>query len=396
VGSWVEPGRKPISGSASTLVAVACAAARHAANVEKPAPHWGAPDRSVKSSSRTESGAGAFAVHDTQRVWAGYDGRSMRSTVIGFAFLVAACGDGGGLGGAPEGGSPNGGAASGGGAGGTGGSAEKAPLAAGCEADSDCETGLCLRPTDDVGYFRGGPANGYCSKSCVVQADCPAGVCRGEGGDAICLRTCETGEPPLTALNQPIPNDKCVGRDDLRCQPVGEGAEQVEVCIPTCGVDAQCPSGLVCDPLNRVCTSRPTGGMPFGAPCDQASGPACAGLCVGLSGFDDPNLGFCSQFCVFGGTDLEIDCGGTSAGACVFAPTNGLGDFALCTPACTAHADCYMPYMACRGLPGLTGEASDKGYCFTPDSCPNGRSDCGDFECVDTASGPLCLDPAFD
>src|SRR5262249_45337393 len=63
---------------------------------------------------------------------------------------------------------------------GVGGDGDISGLALTCAADGDCAAGLrCIKPSDSDPIFGGGPAGGYCSKSCLVDVEC--------GGHAICL-----------------------------------------------------------------------------------------------------------------------------------------------------------------------------------------------------------------
>ncbi len=275
-------------------------------------------------------------------------------------------------------------------------------LGIGCTADGDCGPGLtCLTadgkiaPTNGnkTGIAVGGPANGYCSKGCATDADCPgnSSLCFGAAGGqmGVCLLTCDIG-PTLKSLDEALDEGKCHGREDARCASV---SSTLTACLPTCGRDDQCPAGRVCDPRLAVCVDKASTGLPAGAKCDQmAQTPECAGLCVSFGG----DITMCSSPCGLGGdfTDLTAvaDCGGIDKGVCAYSPKgNGAGDFGFCAPACKVHDECQNPTFWCNDV-----NLPDSGFCFGSDPCPNGQSDCkSPDKCTDTKYGPICLDPKY-
>jgi hypothetical protein len=314
---------------------------------------------------------------------------------VGTALLVAACGDDGGTG------------TGAGGAGGQGGGATasnttsavvatsgsgmaSSKLGAECTSDADCGADLtCLRDSDDVAVFGGGPSRGYCSKACSVDEDCAGGVCLGDGADARCLESCTLGEPLLEFLDSELDPGKCHGREDVRCIELDAG----QVCLPTCRNDDDC-GGRLCDPRLAVCVDTVNTGLGPGEKCDpDAATPECAGVCVSFT--DGQSL--CSSWCALGGVELDAECGGLTAGLCVFSPSgHELGDSAFCTQACSKQGDCQNPDFWCFPVGGLTGNGVDNGFCFGADDCPNGQGDCSlGNDCVETAFGPKCLDPMF-
>jgi hypothetical protein len=244
--------------------------------------------------------------------------------------------------------------------------------------------------------FGGGAARGFCTRPCNADADCASdgGVCYkldpSQAGR--CTLPCTFG-PPLSGVFSPLDPAKCRGREEVRCAQI---ATHVEVCLPTCGEDAQCDGG-VCDPRSAVCVDAPSTGAPLGAPCDTKT--PCAGVCLS---FLTGNVPMCSQPCVLGGTvEQTDDCGGLAEGLCAFHPSaNGAGDTGFCTPACASQHDCRIPGFGCFSVPPLT-EQLGKGYCFAATPCPTNDAgatgDGGDAGCVctPTDAGPLCLDPAF-
>ncbi|MFO0756566.1 MAG: hypothetical protein U0359_08755 [Byssovorax sp.] len=291
------------------------------------------------------------------------------------------------------------------GAGGSGGGSDGGVtdfLGATCTADADCGNALvCVKADDDDAVFGGGPAGGLCTHVCDDDADCPgtSSLCLSAGGGqpGRCALTCELGPPLAGDLDAPLDPGKCRGREDLRCAKV-KGS--TTACLPTCGSDAQCGPGRSCDPKLGVCVGQKSAGAPTGSSCDPAQMPtACAGTCVNFQ-FGST---MCSTLCVLGGDGLGAqDCGGVENGLCAFGPSdNGAGDFGYCTPSCVDQAGCADAHFWCFSVAGYTDQIG-KGYCFSAVPCPNGQADCVDaqgmplpYTCTETASGKLCLDPAF-
>jgi hypothetical protein len=260
-----------------------------------------------------------------------------------------------------------------------------------CSSDATCgPMGKCILPTaNDPIIGDGGPANGYCTIACMASDECPGnGICfvAEEGQEGECFLGCSIG-PDLGSLDEELDEDKCHGREDVRCQDYGDTGQ---ACIPTCGSDSQCPAGRVCDPRLAICVDTPNTGEDIGFKCEFMADPTeCAGVCVS---FGDP-ITMCSNRCVLGGALEGDDCGGLSRGICAFSPSGyGAGDAGFCSPACNFHSDCQNPDFWCFdvGLP-------DNGYCFGGETdCPNGQADCeAGFECMQTAFGPKCLDELF-
>lgn len=272
-----------------------------------------------------------------------------------------------------------------------------------CALDADCAGGFrCASALADEPTFHGGPAGGYCTKSCSSSTECPGttSACyhADNSPDGVCVLGCELG-PALAALDDPLLASKCHERDDLRCASF----DKLAACIPTCGADAQCPTGRHCDPQWSVCVDVPTQGKSAGDPCDPANAGECAGVCVQVTGTDPP-VAFCSSFCALGGDITQtFDCGGLEYGLCAFAPSTGSGpgDAGLCAEICQAHTDCQLPTFACRAIDGLTGTLVDGGYCLFTQPCTKLGEDCGTqggpagLLCTDTPNGPLCLDETF-
>lgn len=262
-----------------------------------------------------------------------------------------------------------------------------------CTSDAECGIDMkCIVSDKDDAILGGGPANGYCSKDCKGDADCPGAtsVClTDQTGNGICLRGCDLGKPSLMFLDDALDPNKCWGRDDVACTDI----QMLSMCLPLCGKDSQCDAGRKCDPRLGVCVDTPTAGLAMGAACDQMN-DQCAGFCLGINNAPKPNFTMCSQGCVIGG-DIQEDCGGLNKGICAFAPQDvGAGDFAFCTAACKQHDDCQLPNMWCNdiGLPtnGFCFGADD---CMTDAQCVNSMGQPTGQKCTDTKFGKVCLDP---
>jgi hypothetical protein len=263
-----------------------------------------------------------------------------------------------------------------------------------CSVNANCGAGLkCLTSTASINAFGGGgPANGYCSKDCSTDSECPSGsVCYIGPGQSVgvCLLSCDVG-PQLSSIDELLDPNKCNGREDVRCGPL-YGA--TFGCLPTCGRNDQCTAGRVCDPRTALCVNAPSTGLPMGDQCDpMASTPECAGVCVSFGG----GTTSCSSPCVLGGDFSDptavADCGGLDKGLCAFAVSgNGAGDYAYCAEACKTQDSCQNPSFWCAdvGLP-------DSGYCFGASACPNGQFDCTNPNtCTQTKYGPFCLDAKY-
>lgn len=259
-----------------------------------------------------------------------------------------------------------------------------------CGADAECgDQGLCLATSGNSAFLGGGPANGYCSKACETDAECPgpSSVCLvGAGGKGECFLGCVPGEPELASLNEPLDPSKCHGREDLRCEEVVGG---LPICRPSCGSDAQC-EGRFCDPSMGVCVDAPSAGKAMGEKCDPTGMPdECAGVCLQLAG--DKTM--CSSPCVMGGEVSDpFECGGPEQGVCVYSPAgSGVGDLGYCARACTAQDQCQAPDFSCFDL-GLP----ESGSCLDTTPCTTDM-DCNflDGQCIETSLGKFCMSPKY-
>jgi hypothetical protein len=264
-----------------------------------------------------------------------------------------------------------------------------------CDDDSVCGPGgRCLRPIDDS-PLGGGPAGGYCTRACIEDSDCPGlhSLCIRDDvtGAGACFLGCEPG-PARDLGNAPLDPDKCRGREDVRCDVAlshpGALLAGTHICLPTCGMDAQCPAGRTCDPRDRVCVTTPHSGLPMGDKCDEEQ--LCAGYCMEV----EDGGGICTSLCVYGGTlGGAADCGGLSSGLCNIRlqAGNGAGDVAVCVPACDEQDDCVHPWFWCKNV---LGGIATHGYCSQSiASCRSGI--CATGTCTETIHGPRCLDPKY-
>jgi hypothetical protein len=285
---------------------------------------------------------------------------------------------------------------------------ESSFIALPCDSDADCgddPDADCIQASENEPFFTaffavddvvGGPAGGYCTKSCEKDADCPHdAVCTGD----ICIKECTFGEPPLTGLADPLSEDKCHGRDDLMCVPTQGGNA---LCIPVCGSDVEC-GGRACDLRTRVCTDAGREGVGLGSPCvpdDEATlldEDVCAGICQLFVDDGDNSIHMCSASCSLGGAvGATHNCGGPDLGICAFGVSasdvsSALGDYGVCTAACAQHDDCnYLVGLFCLDL-GLLDDVG-KRYCYVALPCPLGNECLAGEGCLDTAFGPVCLE----
>lgn len=109
-----------------------------------------------------------------------------------------------------------------------------------CHADSDCESGRCLRPLSSQGLGRG-----YCSQTCEAAEDCtpspgpgrPAYACLPVRDERLCIRTCR-GSDECPAANV------CAGSTGL--EPESGLGVCVDLTDDLCGRDADCAADEYC------------------------------------------------------------------------------------------------------------------------------------------------------
>ena len=222
----------------------------------------------------------------------------------------------------------------------------------------------CLLPTDKLIFGAGGPANGYCTFPCsgaTAAAAMADGLrCQAAGGacvdfrlgatdppQAFCMQTCVAGVPGTAAA------PKCQQRFDVACTTLSssvDGGAPLDVCIPTCSEDIDCPAGRQCDDGFAVCVDVKTPGAPLGTRCDpNATTPTCAGDCIPVAASATSTAiaaAYCSRRCVFGTLDacnwVDLPMSLATAGphgVCVL--TDGMaGDRGFCAQQCDTVNDC--------------------------------------------------------
>lgn len=280
-----------------------------------------------------------------------------------------------------------------------------------CLDDQQCGMGdgRCIKDSDTEPFFTtfygeekmGGPANGYCTKDCAADVDCPGSGSRCIGGDSggLCVLTCTAGTPAQQFLDDPIPADKCQGRDDLLCAQTNN--PDVALCMPICGRDDECSGSRGCDQRVGLCVDSPTEGLDLGAGCTPddpdtaADEDECAGICLTfVDENDDPSSSMCSTRCSIGGELSSPNCGGILEGLCIFRSEGaGVADAGFCAGSCAQHDECnWQQGMFCFDIAGSVDDLS-VGFCLGAAECPGGQSDCLPEEiCADTGAGPFCLE----
>ncbi len=272
---------------------------------------------------------------------------------------------------------------SGGGTGGTdpGGPTTVQPNAPGdvgyaCEKDQDCASGnVCWTASGDS-FEPGGPAGGYCTKTCQASTDCGNwGTCveLKQGKAKYCFRTCLFGKPSTKLPNDMdsdnASKDKCFGRKDVGCKSVWATATDgtavytnIDLCVPQCSVgENRCPAGRTCDVQLGYCVDATTWSPELkenGEPCDLTIAKdkrTCRGACYPIYGADDPKApadrkttaGVCVDPCTLG-TYQSCNFTPGAVGVCtisaVFGPGQNVfsqtGDVGMCAKVVPRGEDC--------------------------------------------------------
>ena len=241
-------------------------------------------------------------------------------------------------------------------------------LAARCQSDRDCGSGLMCWASSAQSFFgrAGGAPGGYCTAACETAADCAPLDAQAGCGDGLCLLGCLSGEA--------APGEgKCRQRAELACwssatlglQPFDARRRQPGICLPLCASDEDC-AGRVCDLALGLCVDAPTAGAAIGAAC--ASAEDCAGrVCQSAN---VAGAFFCSATCSFGTLGCGYGSNAPGRGAMCLTPatfdesgSEGAGDVGLCLELCDQAADCAQPGWQCTPAPDARGRS---GFCTAP------------------------------
>ena len=208
-------------------------------------------------------------------------------------------------------------------------------------------------PPDWLSWSSGVYTDGYCTKVCAQNTDCPS--------SALCLGAQDYGEGDSICWARCTASDEC--RTGYFCYPVGEG-------------DSAC----WIDPLPTFDAGRPADKV--GQPC--ASLAACLnppddGACL-FDTFSDGGLspfvgGYCSAPC-----EDSSHCGVDAGAKCV-----ALGGIAICVAGCSApllgQGECRAGYV-CRSVGTIDGGVLPDGFCWP--RCDNPGASCGPEACLPT------------
>jgi hypothetical protein len=258
------------------------------------------------------------------------------------------------------------------------------PLGASCRRDADCgDPELTCLLASSTALGGRGPAGGLCTRTCASDDDCTkwdaSATCQSDSPDPTQLY-CFEGCSHDDQYRSPRPSaSKCHGRTDMACAG-GELGFAATLCVPACTTDAQCGSGLRCNPHWGLCQADAPQGDPVGTACDPRTRPTtCDGFCLGSSS----GVGICTQVCPLGAPGVcGHDDGGTRREACLAQlPPNGgtsVGDLGACSKLCNCDADCALAGLVCEPT-ALAGGTGFRGTCVAAD--------------LTTVSIPVCSEP---
>ncbi|RKG76012.1 adhesin [Corallococcus exercitus] len=210
----------------------------------------------------------------------------------------------------------------------------------------------CLTDADKTTAF---PAwtKGYCTESCIANADCPTGsTCATVGSvGKRCLKDCRPGKGDC--------------REGYTCTTLPENGG--DVCVADCATSSDCGGNYACRSCDHACVAQKTGTRNVGDPCLQDSECGTNQQCLKLNG--NPQ-GVCAEPC--------------SVSTCTCSPGNtcrpaGTGDDRFCFRDCGAGT-CSSPLQCVPFAEGTACIAP----CRTNQDCPNGLF-CG--------NGGKCEDP---
>ncbi len=262
-------------------------------------------------------------------------------------------------------------------------------LGASCIIDAQCGAGLICVESSDVATLGGAPAGGICTAACNSDDTClllaaDAWCSAFEGGN-YCLEGC---------LMDAGLNVKCHDRVDMVCSGVdfaplgtvcvdngdcdpntaclsGECNAVLTLCLPSCGSDAGCSPGLFCDYTSGLCQQSAPTGKDFNAACDPngAADECAGGIC--FETYDVPSEGTCSGLCNLGNPySCGYDGQGQADSACLFGTIlsgnqTENGDLGYCGQLCDCDDECSATGELCRPFdePVLEELWLRAGYC---------------------------------
>lgn len=250
-----------------------------------------------------------------------------------------------------------------------------------CFGGGECATGLC-----QIVAF----PDGYCTKSCAQNGDCPSGsVCGVSPADStgqtkVCLKSCS-------------PAGSAGGcRTGYVCEKKGTSLDGTAVCFPRCTSPTQCGTATRCDSRGFCCgasgyaccegnscdsglscgaggycqSSTPDAGAPrpVGDPCTATL--ACAG---GICFTEQPaGSSGCSQGCWSGGYCSQ-DCGSAGCPSGSSCSPYFSGGVSRCLKNCSwdgGQGDCRSGYVCDRGMIPSSSQAICLYRCNANSDCP--------------------------
>jgi hypothetical protein len=247
-------------------------------------------------------------------------------------------------------------------------------LAAACETNADCGSGLLCMTSGGAALFNGGAANGFCTADCSTDAAvCGAiqsgATCIGVSDTvAYCFAGCEPGGAPAT---------KCQGRAEVACDYVTLTAP---FCRPMCGTDSDC-DGRKCDVGLGVCVDTLSGAGEIGAPCDPnaTTTTECkSGTCVKGGTTGTANTGTCTGLCTIGteGCSVEGAARGGDGWCAPFESGSNAGDIGVCSQICDCDGQCSNDSYRCLTFSEAAIDAFGvNGMCVEQDSDTTTLSD---------------------
>lgn len=224
------------------------------------------------------------------------------------------------------------------------------PVGAACLNDGACSGGVCKQ----VGF-----KDGYCTKNCQVNGDCPSGsVCGNDPGDSsgfsrICLKSC------------PTLGTACA-RTDYACDK-RLSFDASPACIPKCASGATCSPATRCDGRGMCCGAVGFACCSDGTACD--TGNECKnGFCELAASAKTATGGACTanNTCAGGLCMIQNACGATTCWP---------GGY--CSSSCSGPNQCGPE----AGCAKFTLNSQDIGRCLDKCPAPGGTTNQGQSDC---------------